>query len=497
MSDPVQNPNVLLIMADQWSGSRLGLEGHPTVETPTLDQLARNGVCYSKAYSESPACIPARRSIYTGTTARTHGDRVFRKSGRMPKLPTLAQTFRDAGYQAHCVGKLHVYPERDRIGYDDVLLSEEGRPHLAVDDHSLYLSDHGFTGQGFSHGMSNNNYMHRPWHLPEHCHGTNWATAQMCRTIKRRDPTRPAFWTLSYEAPHPPLTPLSAYMNHYRGRDVEPALTCDWMSDDRNLPHALRSVRNYWRDLPETVLADMRRAYYAMCTHVDHQIRVVLGTLREERQLDNTIIVFTSDHGDMLGDFGLYAKRMFYEGSARIPLIVMGLESDQRLEKGARDPRLVGLQDIMPTLLDLAGIAIPVSCDGLSAVGPEKRGFLYGEILENNAATRMLHDGRHKLIWYPAGNYIQLFDLQTDSDEQTDLASHPDYQSIRQTLEAELASRCYGIDVENGWVREGALIGYDPGPYVARPDRNFSAQRGMHYPQPPAGAVADSVGFPD
>jgi len=497
MSDAASRPNILLIIADQWAGGRLGCAGHPTVQTPTLDQLARNGVCYYRAYSESPICIPARRSLYTGTSPRTHGDRVFRKSGPMPNIPTIAGTLSDSGYQAFCVGKLHVYPERDRIGYDDVLLSEEGRPHLGIDDHELYLSDHGFGGQKFGHGMSNNNYMHRPWHLPEHCHNTNWATAQMCRTIKRRDPTRPAFWTLSYEAPHPPLTPLESYMAFYRQCEIEPALTSEWSSGTETLPNALKSVRNYWSQLSVKALADMRRAYYALCTHIDHQIRVVLGTLREERILDDTIVVFCSDHGDMLGDFGLYAKRLFYEGSSRIPLIVMARAGDKRLTTGATDDRLVGLQDIMPTLLNLAGVDVPGSCDGISAIGETRRDHLYGEVLENDGATRMLHDGRHKLIWYPAGNHVQLFDLQEDPDERVDLSSSQRDADTRQRLEQVLASHCYGIDVEQGWVRNGRLIGYDPGAYVPKPDRSFSAQRGVQHPQPPSGPVADNVGFPE
>ena len=125
-------PNVLLVIVDQWSGTSLGALGHATIETPTIDQLARNGVLFTHAYSESPICIPARRSLYTGLSPRSHGDRVFRKSGRMPDAPTIAQCFSDAGYQAYCVGKLHVFPERDRIGYHDVLLSE-GRPSASGD----------------------------------------------------------------------------------------------------------------------------------------------------------------------------------------------------------------------------------------------------------------------------------------------------------------------------------------------------------------------------
>lgn len=492
-----RRPNVLLVIADQWAGGRLGAAGHPTVQTPTLDQMARNGVSYTRAYSECPICIPARRTLMTGTTPRTHGDRVFRKSAPMPALPTLAGSFRDAGYQAFCVGKLHVFPERDRIGFDDVLLSEEGRPHLAIDDYSLYLSDQGFTGAAFAHGLPNNNYAHRPWHLPEHCHVTNWATQAMCRTIKRRDPTRPAFWTLSYEAPHPPLAPLAAYMDHYRQFAMEPPLAAPWAADRAKLPHALQALYNYYPDLSEAALQEVKRAYYALCTHLDHQLRVVLGTLREERELDNTIILFCSDHGEMLGDFGLFAKRTFYEGAARVPMILMGLPGDRRLRAGTTDDRLVGLQDVMPTLLDLAGIDVPDSCDGIAMHGEARREMLYGEVLENNSASRMIHDGRHKLIWYPAGNVVQLFDLEADPGERTDLADVAEMSPLRARLEAALAAQCHGKDVEDGWVRDGRLVGHDPGPYRPKPDRSFSAQRGMHYPQPPSGSVADNVGFPE
>ena len=490
-------PNVLLVIADQWSGTRLGSAGHPTIQTPTLDHLARNGVQFTRAYSECPICIPARRTLMTGSTTRSHGDRVFRKSEPMPALPTLAQTFRDAGYQATCVGKLHVYPERDRIGYDDVILSEEGRPHLAVDDYALYLADQGHAGQAFMHGLPNNNYAHRPWHLPEHCHVTNWATQAMCRTIKRRDPTRPAFWTLSYEAPHPPLAPLQGYMDHYRQFEIEPPLEADWAAEEEALPHALRALLSYYPRLSGTALAEVRRAYYALCTHLDHQLRAVLGTLREERELDNTIVLFCSDHGDMLGDFGLFAKRTYYEGAARVPMILMGLPGDGRTPAGTTDDRLVGLQDVMPTLLDMAGIGVPETCDGISMAGADRRQRLYGDVLENNSASRMMHDGRHKLIWYPAGNRVQLFDLDRDPDERTDLAEDAQYADVRDGLEAALAAACWGRDVDEGWVQDGRLAGFDPGPFVAKADRSFSAQRGLHYPQPPSGTVPDNVGFPE
>lgn len=490
-------PNVLLVTVDQWPGHLLGCAGHPVIQTPTFDQLARNGVRYARAYSESPICIPARRTLMTGTCTQTHGDRTFTTTRPMlDHLTTLPQAFRNAGYQAHGVGKIHVYPPRDRIGFDDVLLAEEGRPHLgATDDYEMFLADRGYPGQQFGGGMNNNNYMHRPWHLPEDCHATNWATQTMARLIKRRDPTRPAFWYLSYTHPHPPLTPLSCYMDYYRQFEPTEAHWSDWCNDPESLPYTLKMGRNFWRMLGPDALRETRRAFYALCTHIDHQFRVILGTLREEGLLDNTIILFTADHGDMLGDFGLYAKRVHYEGSARIPFILMGLPNDRRFPAGTVDDRPIGLADVMPTLLDLAGADIPSTVEG-HPIHTHRNEFVYGDCLDNHGATRMVVDGRHKIIWYPAGNRLQMFDLVADPNELKDVSDLPEYAPAKARMIEELCRRAWGIDIEQGWVRDGELVGYDPGPFIVRPDRTWSGQRGLHYPTPPPLAPDQMVGFP-
>jgi len=239
-----EQPHVLLVTTDHWPASLLGINGHPAIQTPTLDQLALNGVQFTQAYSECPVCVPARRTLMTGTAPRTHGDRVFKTTEPMPALPTLAQTFSAAGYQTYAVGKLHVYPQRDRIGFDDVLLNEEGRLEWGVvDDYELFLAEQGYIGQQFAHGMSNNEYLFRPWHLPEAVHVTNWTTQQMARMIKRRDPTRPGFWYLSYCQPHPPLTPLQAYLDLYRDVELDPPYLGEWADDDEALPYRLKAQR--------------------------------------------------------------------------------------------------------------------------------------------------------------------------------------------------------------------------------------------------------------
>jgi arylsulfatase A-like enzyme len=482
-----------MITTDHWPAALFGVAGHPSVQTPTLDQLARNGTRFTNAYSECPVCIPARRTLMTGTPPRTHGDRVFKVMERMPQLPTLAQTFRDAGYQATAVGKLHVYPQRDRIGFDDVLLAEEGRPVLgAIDDYDLWLTEQGYPGEGYGHGMSNNDYAYRPWHLPEPLHVTNWATRQMCRTIHRRDPTRPAFWYLSYCHPHPPLVPLPAYLDLYR--DFEPPLPVVGRWATEQLPYALRAVQQSWGPFSEAQLRGIRRAFYALCTHIDHQLRLVIGTLREAQLLDNTIILFTADHGDMLGDHHLWAKRLYYEGSANVPMLLMGTANDPRVGYHRTDNRLVGWQDVMPTLLDLAGIPIPDGVEGLSMVGAAQRSTLYGECGEDQMATRMIHNGRYKLIYYPVGNHLQLFDLERDPQELEDLAGSPRVATVQAELVAKLMAEFYGGD--EVWVQGGELVGLPDREYTPKPDRGLSGQRGTHWPPPPFDSSGKPVGAP-
>ncbi len=476
-----KQPNVMMISTDHWFADLLGVSGHSVVMTPSLDKIASAGIRFTNCYSECPVCIPARRSLMTGTTPKTHGDRVFTNTMEMPDVPTLAQSFRDAGYQAYAVGKLHVYPQRDRIGFDDALIMEEGRyDYGVVDDYQLWMGEHGYLGQEYYHAMGNNVYNTRPWHLPENVHPTNWATSEMIKTIKRKDPTRPSFYYISYTAPHPPLVPLQCYLDMYSLDEIDQPFRGSWNNDDIFPINALKASAS---DYSEKEMLFARRAFYAMCTQVDHQIRLLIGTLREESLLDNTIIVFTSDHGDQLFNHGMVAKRVFYENAANVPLIISG----KPLEKysGTVDNRLLCLADIMPTLLSVCDIPIPDTVEGISAFAEEKREILYGEVGEGDKATRMAHDGRYKLIYYPVGNYIQLFDLQNDPKELTNLAGEKEHMAVEKRLTEFLISNFYNKDTE--WSDDGIVLkGLDDVTFVKKNDCSLYNQRGGHWP-PPSG----------
>ena len=454
-------PNVLFINVDHWNGRLIGALGHPTVLTPTLNQLINNGIAYTNAYCTTPSCIPARREIMTGTFSPTHGDRVFNERLPMPDLPTMPQLFSAAGYQTFSVGKLHVYPQRDRIGFDDALINEEGRHHLGItkDDYEMFLAENGYAGQEYAHGQGSNDYTTRTWHLPEYYHHTNWTVREMSKYIARRNPDKPSLWHMSFSAPHPPLVPLTEYIDLYSNIEIDMPHTGEWAIDSNQLPFALKNRRLGKNSYSDKEIELARKAFYAMCTHVDHQIRLVIGILREENILDNTVLMFTSDHGDMLGNHGQFMKDIFYEESAKIPLILVPQADREDIECGKLDGRLATQADILPTLLDLCSIETPKTIEGETLIGEPKRKIIYGEHWEGFMASRMIRNSQYKLIYYPAGNIRQLFDIENDPDEMIDLSQSDEHKEVLNQLTKELISRLYGSDLS--WINQGKLEGID------------------------------------
>jgi len=477
-AEPARPKNVLLVCTDHWPGALLGCAGHPTVRTPTLDNLAANGRHFPNAYTTVPACMPARRSLLTGLTPYTHGT-FSNEMRRLPSgVPSLAQAFRDNGYHAVGVGKMEVFPTRSRAGFDETIVDFEGRGFRngEMDDYELFLADEGHAGQRYTGGMCNNGYMYRPWHLDERLHVTNWTTQQMCRQITRRDPDKPGFWYLSYSHPHPPLNPLRDYLDLYRDLDPPLPVRGDWDQDADRSP---RLQDDQKANPPQSDLETqrVRRAFYALCTHIDHQFRVVLGTLREQGLLDDTIILFTADHGDMLGDHGLWSKRNCFEGEANVPMLLAG----PGVDRSTTDHRLVSLEDIYPTLLSLAGIDIPDHVEGLSMVGASQRDTVVCVKNTTSASCRMIRDDRYKLVYFPAGNQRLLFDLEQDRRETRDLSSDADHADTLDRL-TQAMIQSFQLDEEKQWVDGNRLVGADYTPQPAGGSRHYSLQRGVHFP---------------
>jgi arylsulfatase A-like enzyme len=324
--------------------------------------------------------------------------------------------------------------------------------------------------------MGNNVYTVRPWHLPEHCHPTNWTTREMCRAIQRRDPTRPAFWYCSFITPHPPVVPPKEYLAMYERMGVPKPFVAEWAEDFESWPYALKARYHAWHNMSPQEAELARMGFYAQCTYIDHQLRLLIGTLNEEGLLDDTIIMFTSDHGDMLGHHNLWAKPPMYEWSAKIPFILVPTAGDDTIGHHQTNDRLVCLRDVMPTLLEMCGIPIPETVEGQSLVSTEPREHLFCEYQENDLSTRMVRADHYKLIWYPVGNRVQLFDLEADPNEMQDLAADPAYADTLGRLTGYLLQEAWGSDLQ--WIEDGKLVGLPDKLFSPPPIRHLYGQRG-------------------
>jgi arylsulfatase A-like enzyme len=457
-----ERPNVVLICVDQWRGDCLSVAGHPVVHTPYLDQLALDGTRFSHAYSACPSCIPARAALYTGLSQRTHG-RVGYQDGVSWDYPiTVAGEFTRNGYQTQAVGKLHVYPERSQIGFQNVVL-HDGYLHFGrrrdrdvglVDDYLPWLWERaGRDADHFDHGLNCNSVVARPWDKPESLHPTNWVVTQGIEFLRRRDPRKPFFLYLSFHRPHPPYDPPAWAFEQYLGLSLPDPPVGDWTDlfadrDDPRRPDALIAT------VDPRILHRARAGYYGHMTHIDHQVNRFLEVLHEFRLRSNTFVCFVSDHGEMMGDHHRFRKQVPYEGSARVPLILQGPAESGIRRRGVCDD-VIELRDVMPTLLDCAGLPIPESVEGRSFL-PLARGesvdwrpHLHGEHAYLGGSLQWVTDGREKYVWFSGTGHEQLFDLDRDPQELHDLARSSNHAERlahwRRVLMEELRDRREGF----------------------------------------------------
>jgi arylsulfatase A-like enzyme len=477
MSDSTPRPNLILLMTDQHRGDCLGCDGHPVVETPYLDELASQGTRFTAAYTACPSCIPARATLMTGMDqwhTGVLGMGRSRSGMTSAYAHTLPAELAAAGYHTQGIGKMHFNPQRALYGFHNTILDESGRQ--ADSDYRLWFERHKDGPYDYrDHSVDWNSWMSRPSHLPEHMHPTYWTAQQGLEWLGRRDPEKPFFLKLSFARPHSPYDPPQYYYDMYRDRPIPPPFIGDWCgmhdvdSDDTN---AWRSHR------ADHEIRRARACYYGSVTFIDHQIGRVIYELRRHAPevWRNTLVIMTSDHGDMLGDHHLWRKTYAYEGSARIPMIVRP-PMTWDCPRGQALGQVVELRDVMPTFLEAAGVPIPETVDGMSMLplvgrvgrdildrpagpgcpGPRAtrwREYLLGEhdwCYSHEQANYYVTDGRYKYLWFPYLGTEQLFDRSTDPGEERDLsaAAPEETKRWRDVLIKELAARDCGL-VEDG-----------------------------------------------
>ena len=425
MADP--RPNIVLFTTDQHRGDHLGVAGHPVLTTPNVDSFVQNGAYFPNAYTEIPSTTGARRVLLGGQASYTCG--LIGYAGAEWHEPnTVAAVLADAGYHCINVGWRNLHPRRKLYGFHLVI------PHdlrLPDDDYLAWIRrEIGPEACERAHGADANGWNGRPWSYEERFHPTNWTVDVALEQLEKRDPTRPFFIWVSHLRPHSPYDPPRYYWDKYIDRELPPPAVGDWAGRYAQPQPGL--ARTAWHGrLTDDEIQRMRAGYMGCITHIDDQLGFFMEELRRRANADNnTLILFTADHGDMQGDHNLLRKSYAYEGSARIPFLVR-YPAGWDMPTGTFE-QVVGLQDVMPTFLEAAGVDVPDSVTGhsvLNAVrGEPWREFFHGEhspCYSEDNAMQYLTDGREKYIWYPVRGEEQLFDLTADRQELHDLAGDP------------------------------------------------------------------------
>ena len=452
-------PNIILIMVDQMRGDCLGINGHPVVETPNLDMMAGEGYNFKNAYSAVPSCIAARAALMTGMNQRNHGRVGYKNNVTWNYKNMLAETFAKNDYYTQCVGKMHVHPERSLCGFHNILLhngysnnSRNSRKTYEsvfynVDDYLYWLKEKkGISAELTDSGLDCNSWVARSWPHEEQYHPTNWVVNEGINFLRRRDKRKNFFLKLSFIRPHSPLDPPEYYYNMYINREIDNPIP----AEEENIKEAY-NINAAEGQISKEAMKRAKVAYYGSITHIDHQIGRFLMVLKENDLLKESIVLFVSDHGDLMGDHGLFRKSMPYQGSIHVPFIVY--DPGNFLNGGVmREPdELVELRDIMPSLLDFCNIEIPDTVDGKSIKEiienkPVKwREYLHGEHFNHEKSNQYIVDKKMKYMWFSQTGAEKLFDLENDPKELNDLSEKAEYTEVvekyRKILAKELEGR--------------------------------------------------------
>ncbi len=427
--DAAKRPNFVFILCDDLRKGALGSEGHPFIKTPNIDRLGREGMTFENAFVATPVCSPSRASFLTGQFPHTHGViKNTRYEELSHRLVTFPRLLHEAGYETAHVGKWHMgQDDTPRPGYDRwVCLKGQGE----YDDPTLNVDGRRVQTEGYS---------------------TDVLTDYAVEFLKVGR-SKPFLLYLAVKAPHGPSTPAARHKTLFADEKItrapsavapggatvpgdlegKPAVAAGQRKDKRSTAQSDETIRNYLR----TVVA------------VDEGVGRILQTLEETGQLDNTVVIFTSDHGVFWGEHNLQEKRLAYDEALRIPLLV---RYPKGIKAGVKSASLVQAVDVAPTLLELGSAPVPANIQGRSFVPllkgqtpPDWRTAILAEFEPTNQepfpAWQAVRTERGKYIHYRSEEkgLDELYDLTADPYEMKNRINEPDAQALRETLKKEL-----------------------------------------------------------
>lgn len=461
-----QHPHIILIMTDQHRGDAMGCMGNDQVISPNLDALASEGTLFMNGYSSCPSSTPARAGLLTGLSPWHHGLLGYGKVSpkytfEMPKM------LREAGYYTFGIGKMHWYPQRTKHGFNGTLLDESGR----IEDEN-FTSDYrqwfqiqapaqnpDLTGIGWNDHSAGN------YKLDENLHPTYWTGEMACEQIRNyTNNDTPLFLKVSFARPHSPYDPPQRFLEMYKDTKISAPLIGDWCEKYAKLLDPEKAAPDApYGNFGSEYAINSKRHYYANITFIDEQIGRVIQALKDKGMYDNALIIFVSDHGDMMGDHYHWRKTYPYEASTHIPFIAKWPASEHIVPGKVKE--VVELRDILPTFLEVADEKIPAEMDGRSLVslakGTENNWRKYLDLEHATAYSSdnywcALTDGKIKYVWKFHTGEEQLFDLTKDPNELHNAANDKKYKKKLEEMRAAMVLHLSERGEE--FVKDGKLV---------------------------------------
>lgn len=435
----IRRPHILLIHADEHRADTLGCYGNPQVMTPHIDALAAQGCRYTESYCAYPVCTPSRYSLLTGLYVHQHLGRTNHSS--IPQaMPTLPSVLRLQGYETAAVGKMHFTPTYLDVGFHHMILAEQDGDGRLDDDYHMYLQSLGMVDCVDVIDQRNEFRKCAPkqyWDcygaidsdLPYELHSTTWIGDQAVTRIREWTSDKPQMMMVGFIKPHHPFDPPKEYADQYPAQSMTPLP--GWMEqtppDDQVIPPYFPNEPDLSMDVYRNILSK----YYATITHIDDQVGRLVCALRENNQYENTMIVYTSDHGDYMGYHHMILKsRRMYEPLMKVPLIIRYPGGNNRV-----DDRLVESIDVSATILDYLGMPPLPYSKGQTLLGDDRKSAVFAQ---NDRSTYMIRDARYKLVISDIAAHRCLYDLHADPLECVNLYADSAFTAIQEDLRQKI-----------------------------------------------------------
>lgn len=488
-------PNIVIICSDQHRAASIGCYGNPVCRTPNLDRLAAGGVQFDRCFSPNPVCSPARASLLTGCSSRRNGV----PANGFPlrhDLPTLADALKAGGYATAAIGKMHLTPQNEGVptapfyGFDHFESTEDPKigPYLdwalrEFPEHEGYIigtlfnlptSDdywcdkrdmrQEYLEQREKHVVPHEISASCNWGyghyspLPPEALQSTWITDRAIACVEAHDASQPLLLWAGYVDPHNPFDPPDGFQQLYSPDTVDERLRREGEED--SWPPHMRAFREHTYAWSDQDFRTLRALYYGSVTYMDEQIGRLLTALETTLDMQNTIVLYTSDHGELLGDHSLHGKWAYhFDSCIRVPLICRW---DGHWQAGAKTDEIVELTDIMPSLLEAAGVTSDSDMDGVSFAPllageamPEARGHAFAESYGGgpddptpppHTWARTIRTKQYRATFYPCADHGELYDLENDPGEFDNLWDDPQHHDVLEEHRRILLDRLIMLD---------------------------------------------------